>query len=1054
MPMILTRVSGSIRFVVLASLLPAVPAVAITIAGDGPDETVPSFNHEIRPILARCLACHGPDAEARVADLRLDRRAEAVADRRGGAAIVPGDSAASSLLARVASRDPETVMPPPGAGAPLDHQEIEILQRWIDAGAPYETHWAWVHPDASPPPPADDGAWVIRDLDRYVAAAHREAGMSPNPAADLATACRRVSLDLVGLPPSPERLARVREMARENGDTAAYEAFVDGLLADPAFGERWARVWLDVARYADTRGYEADRRRTMWPWRDWVIRAFNNDLPYDRFTIDQLAGDLRPEADEDSVLATAFHRNTMTNDEGGTRDEEFRIAAVTDRVNTTLTAWMGLTAECAACHDHKYDPISTEEYYRLFAFFNTTEDADRADEEPLLDFLSLEDRVLREGLESERRLLERNRIRVALAAASDHSDDPGTAGLPPDRVPLLADVRPPAVIAGDSIVGDDFPWDDTIDPPPGWHRARRIDAAANTFRQHYVEEFAPAVRSTIEADDELEIWARIDPENPPAAIMIQVRATDGDWEHRAYWGDSDFPWGVEGTGSRRRLGPLPPGGEWTSLRFDPADVDLAPGVGIIGVACSLQGGVDGGGSHFGPVCIVRDVNSPPEWMLDSEAWIEAESEIDGRHLSPSLRDAILAGDERDERATSLLRDHWASTIPPVAVAASRASRSELQRVNTDAAAITRRAIQVPVLREQAMADRRSSQVLRKGDWRSPGRSVIPGVPAFLHSIAEVEEAGTDRLGLARWIADERNPLTARVHVNRVWERLFGRGLVETQEDFGTQGMPPRHQALLDHLARRFVELGWSHKALCREIATSATYRQSSAASREVRALDPGNELLARGPRFRLEAEALRDSALAVSARLTSQLYGPPVFPPQPDGVWQVVYSGDQWATATDGDRYRRGLYTFWRRTAPHPAMLTFDAGSRETCSVRRIRTNTPLQALVLLNDETFVEAAGGLAVIATRAGDGEADHILREAFRRALSRMPEEAELDVLRELHRREEARFRERPEAVELLLAAARIEATGGRDPARLAAMVVVCNVILNLDEFITRG
>ena len=1039
---------------VLASLFPAGSGVAFAFTGDGPDETVPSFNHEIRPILARCLACHGPDAGSRVADLRFDRRADAVADRRGGAAIVPGDPAASGLLARVASLDPETIMPPPGAGTPLDHEEIEVLRRWIDAGAPYETHWAWIHPDASPPPPADGGAWAIRDLDRYVAAAHQDAGISANPAADLATACRRMSLDLIGLPPSPERLARVRAMARENGDTAAYEVFVDELLADPAFGERWARVWLDVARYADTRGYEADRRRTMWPWRDWVIRAFNTDLPYDRFTIDQLAGDLRPEADDDSVLATAFHRNTMTNDEGGTRDEEFRIAAVTDRVNTTLTAWMGLTAECAACHDHKYDPISTEEYYRLFAFFNTTEDADRGDETPLLDFLSPEDRLRREGLESERRVLERNRIRVALAADSTIWESPDATGLPLDRVPLLSDVRPPAVIAGDSIVAEDFPWDDIIEPPPGWHRARRIDAAANTFRQHYVEEFAPVVRSAIQVDDRVEVWARIDPENPPAAIMIQVRATDGDWEHRAYWGESDFPWGVEGTGSRRRLGPLPPSGEWTSLVFDPVDVDLAPGVEIIGVACSLQGGADGGGAHFGPVSIVRSGDSPPGWMLDSRAWIEAESEIGGRHLPPTLREAILAGDERDDRAFALLRDHWATTIRPVGVAASRASRSELQRVNAEATEIARRAIQVPVLREQAMTDRRASHVLEKGDWRSPGRPVISGVPAFLHSIGKGEEIGADRLDLARWIADEQNPLTARVHVNRVWERLFGRGLVETQEDFGTQGVPPRHQALLDHLARRFVELGWSHKALCREIATSATYRQSSAASPDVRALDPGNELLGRGPRFRLEAEALRDSALAVSERLTSQLYGPPVFPPQPDGVWQVVYSGDQWATATDGDRYRRGLYTFWRRTAPHPAMLTFDAGSRETCSVRRIRTNTPLQALVLLNDETFVEAAGGLALIATPAGDGETDRMLREAFQRALSRMPEAAELDVLRELHRREETRFRERPEAVELLLAAARIQATEGRDPARLAAMVVVCNVILNLDEFVTRG
>ncbi|MAD78977.1 MAG: hypothetical protein CMJ51_06360 [Planctomycetaceae bacterium] len=1053
-PSILTSVSGRAR-IAGAWLLLLVPGT-IAIAGfDDPGiDSVPSFNREIRPILARCLACHGPDAAARKADLRLDQRGEAIGDRRGGAAIVPGDPAASSLLTRVLSRDPESVMPPPGAGTPLDHEEIRILERWIAAGAPYETHWSWVHPEASPPPPSVEGSWAIRDLDRYVSAAHRDAGVSPNPPAELAIACRRVSLDLVGLPPSPERLREVIALAGRIGETAAYEAFVDELLLDPAFGERWARVWLDVARYADTRGYEADRRRTMWPWRDWVIRAFNTDLPYDRFTIEQLAGDLLPEVDEDAVLATAFHRNTMTNDEGGTRDEEFRIAAVTDRVNTTLTAWMGLTAECAACHDHKYDPISTEEYYRLFAFFNTTQDADRNDEQPLLAYLSHPDRIRREGLEAERRVLERNRIRVALAAGSRTRESTDATGIPPGRVPLLADVRPPAVIAGDGLVADDFPWDDTVEPPPGWHRARRIDAGPDTFRQHYIEDFAPSARPVIQSGDRLEVWVRIDPRNPPAAVMIQVRATDGDWEHRAYWGESDFPWGEEGTGSRRRLGGLPSGGEWASLVFDPRDVDLASGVGIIGLACSLQGGSDGGGAHFGPVSIVRADGSPPAWSRDADSWITAEAEVGGRHLSATLRAAVLAGDERDPDATTLLQSHWAATVRPSGIAASRPSRAELERVKVAAAAIEDLAIEVPVLREQAEEDRRRTHVLQKGDWRSPGRPVIPGVPAFLHSIAPGDEIGADRLDLARWIADERNPLTARVHVNRVWERLFGRGLVETQEDFGTQGVPPRHQGLLDHLARRFMDEGWSHKALCREIATSATYRQSSAASPEVRAEDPDNDLLARGPRFRLEAEALRDSALAVSQRLTTELYGPPVFPPQPDGVWQVVYSGDQWSTAVDEDRYRRGLYTFWRRTAPHPAMLTFDAGSRETCSVRRIRTNTPLQALVLLNDETFVEAAGGLALISTPAGDGSRDLVLRDAFRRALSREPEDAELDVLRELHRREETRFRERPDAVARLLEAARIDATDGRDPAGLAAMVVVCNVILNLDEFVTRG
>lgn len=1009
----------------------------------------PSFNREIRPILSRCLACHGPDEAARIAGLRLDRRGDAVAPRRHGRAVDPGDPAASLLLHRVATEDPDLIMPPPGKGRPLDSAEIATLRRWIEAGAPYESHWAWVHPDESAPPPNAGADWAIRDLDRYVAAFHEEVALQPTPPASLATLVRRASLDLIGLPPTPERIAEVARRAAEIGEQAAYETHVDELLDDPAFGERWARVWLDVARYADTKGYEADRRRTMWPWRDWVIRAFNRDLPYDRFTLAQIAGDLLPDGDSEDLLATGFHRNTMTNDEGGTRDEEFRIAAVADRVNTTMTAWLGLTAECAACHDHKYDPISTREYYELFAFFNTTADADRNDEEPLLRWLKAEDRVRRDRLGIEQAALRRHRDRVGSAAARDSS------AIPPDRLPLLPDATPPGVVGGDGLLHGDLPWDDEIEPPPGWHRARRLEAEAGAVRQHLVHQLAETARPEVRIDDRLEVWVRPDVGRPSPTIVLQILTERGGWEHRAYWGEDLYPGGESGSASRHPAGGLPAAGVWTALEVDGAALGLVPGDVVLGVACTLVGGDAGAMIHVGPVSIIRDGASPPSWMIDAASWIAAVESVSSS-APAHLHEALRATVDRSEEHQDLLERHWAANVRPAGLGATREARRELRERRLAAMTIDARSIPVPILREQSPEERRTTRVLTRGDWRQPDEVVDAGVPAFLPRLPAASGTGPrTRLDLAEWLVDEANPLTARVHVNRVWERFFGLGLMETQEDFGTQGPPPRHQDLLDHLARRFIELDWSHKRLCREIVTSATYRQASEATPAAWREDPRNERLARGPRFRLEAEAIRDAALAVSGRLSSTMYGPPVFPPQPEGVWQVVYSGDQWMPAEGDDRYRRGLYTFWRRTAPHPAMTTLDAGSRETCLVRRIRTNTPLQALVLLNEEGFVEAAGGLAVLATtEAAEVSADGIVREAFARALGRPPGVEELAVLRSLHREEAERFLARPEAARDLLAAARVVLPDGVEPHVLAATVVVCNVILNLDEFLVRG
>jgi mono/diheme cytochrome c family protein len=755
-----------------------------------PDVTPVDFNRDVRPILAEhCLRCHGPDAAARQASLRLDRFDDATAPRpSGGRAIAPGDPAASLLLARVSSSDERFRMPPADAGAALPPAHVEILRRWIAQGARYEEHWSFVPPRRPEPPAVARADWPRQDLDRFVLARLEREGLAPSPAADRATYIRRVSLDLIGLPPAPEEVAAfVRD-----ADPDAERRLVDRLLASPHFGERWAAVWLDLARYADTRGYEADRRRTMWPYRDWVIRAFAEDLPFDRFTVEQIAGDLLPGATVQQVVATAFHRNTMTNDEGGTDDEEFRSAAVVDRVNTTAQVWMGLTAGCAQCHAHKYDPISHEEYYRLYAFFNQTADADRPDETPLLEL-------------------------------------PGDA-----------------------------------------QRSR-------------LEELARQV----------------------------------------------------------------------------ADLTAAP--------------------------------PGPE------------------------RDAALAALGQEEAQVR-------GAIPAL-----------------------------PVMRALPPAERRESRVHLRGDFMNPGAPVQPGVPEAFHPLRG--SAGPTRLDLAHWLVDRANPLTARVHVNRVWEQFFGAGLVETTEDLGTRGEPPSHPELLDWLAVEFMERGWSHKAICRLIAESATYRQASSVTPDVLERDPYNRLLARGPRFRLGAEALRDQALAAAGLLDRAMYGPPVFPPQPEGLWQVVYSDDRWHTATGSDRHRRALYTFWRRTTPYPSMSTFDAPSREVCVSRRIRTNTPLQALAGMNDPVLVEAAQALARRIMVEADPDPAARAAWALRLCLCRDAAREEVAALAAFFDAARARLALDPEGAARLATDPLGPAPPGVDPVELAAWTAVCNLVMNLDEFLTR-
>ena len=754
--------------------------IAILSGCSGPKEQTVSFNRDIRPILnAKCLSCHGGVKQLGEYSLLFPEEAyDTTASGKYG--IVPGKPSESELFVRLLHDDPELRMP--YEQPPLSKREIRLFEKWIEEGARWETHWAFVPPDPSLKPPVyKDKSWPRHPIDHFIGRRLEENDLEPAPAAAPDILLRRLHLDLTGLPPTLEAI----NSFRNNGATAEdYEREVDKLLASPHFGEHWASMWLDLARYGDSQGYQKDPiRRTIWRYRDWVINAFNRDMPFDRFTIEQLAGDQIEDRTNDQLLATAFHRNTNTNDEGGTDNEEFRVVAVLDRLNTTYEVWQGMTMSCVQCHSHPYDPILHEEYYRSMAFFNNTQDADLPSEEP--------------------------------------------------KVALLS---------------------------PG--QRYRIDTLTRFLEQH---------------------------------------------------------------------------------------------------------------------------------------------RQDNDTLSESFREAVaqMAG------------------IQPAPV---------------------------PVMLDFPPDTTRPSHVFIRGNWLSPGERVAPGVPSSLNPGGS--DPSPNRLGLAKWLVSNENPLTARVVVNRFWAGIFGRGLVETVEDFGTQGAPPTHPELLDWLAARFVHRhDWSVKALLKDMVMSAAYQQAATVSAEKLEIDPYNQLLSRGPRFRLSAEQIRDQSLAVSGLLSKKMYGPSVMPPQPEGVWNTIRHVARWKTSPGEDRYRRAVYTFLRKTSPYPSFLTFDSPSREICVSRRIRTNTPLQAMVTLNDPVYVEAAKALATKMLRFSGKSPEEQIARGYEMAVMRPPAPEKLEELLNFHEIASRAYEQSPEAAQELLAA---NQASERNP-DFAAMTNVASIILNLDEFL---
>ena len=955
-------------------------------ANDLTNDSGDVFSRVVRPILTeKCLACHGPDDAARESDLRLDQRKSAL----DSGAIVVGKPDVSEMLLRIQSDDPELVMPPPETGNVITDSELAALKTWIQGGADYVEHWAFVPSGSAVLPPPND--WSQHPIDRFVFQRLERAGLVPNEAALPWELLRRVSLDLTGLPPTDS----MRLKFLDNPTDEAYEQLVDELLAEKTFGEHWARMWLDLARYADTKGYEKDRERTIWRYRDWVIDAFNGDMPYDQFTIEQLAGDLLPDATIDQRLATAFHRNTMENDEGGTDDEEFRVAAVKDRVDTTMQVWMGLTAGCAKCHSHKYDPISQTEYYQLYAFFNQTTDADRA--QPVIPTPTAAQQTELDRLQAELTALQSDYQKV------DEKSDQGfeqwqqqftdRALWPPMKLRSLqseAGVTLREVGGGQYDVVGELPekdvWVITMEIPDGVPiNAIRLDTLPKAVGGSWPDKNV-ALREIkaelVDADGEV---------SPLKLVRPRADFSQRGWGvERAIDGKSDAGWAFSPHAAKPHC-----------AVFD-LEEPIAAGKGL-GLRLTFD-------QQYGQGLV-----------------------LDQFKLSCS--DYPIAWLKPDVNPSGNLREIYRREIDP----RTKAINEKLEVKRQEIRVVRQTIPTTPVMEELGVDRQRETNIHQRGNFLDHGELVTAAVP---QQFGEMPVGSPmNRLGLAHWLLSESNPLTARVSVNRFWARLFGRGLVETEEDFGTQGAMPTHPQLLDWLAAEFRRGGWSVKQLLKTIVMSKTYRQSSRFSEQKLTADPRNDLLSRGSRFRLSAEMVRDQSLAVSGLLTERVGGASVMPPQPDGIWKSTYSGEKWKNATGEDRYRRAIYTYKKRTSPYPAMMTFDSGSGEVCQIRRIRTNTPLQALVTLNDVAFFEAAGGLA----RRMESTSEELrsrIENGFRMTLVRDGSEQEIDRLIDLYKTLEF-DREQEKKI--------LESAGlQKGDARL---VTLANVLLNLDETLTK-
>ncbi|QOV91094.1 DUF1553 domain-containing protein [Humisphaera borealis] len=1164
----------SARFLALLIL-----ATASTAAGA--DQPV-DFVRDIKPIFeVRCYDCHG--AAKQKGGIRLDAPVSLKGGDSGSPLFTPGDPAKSHLLKLVRSDDPDEVMPPKGDR--LSAPQIDLLTRWIQQGGnwpqtvvtakPKLKHWSFNAPVRPPVPQAAIGP-ARNPIDQFILARLEKEGLKPSPEADKHALIRRVTFALIGLPPTPAEVDAF--IADKSPD--AYEKVVDRLLAAPQFGERWARTWLDLARYADSKGYGSDPLRfTIHPYRDWVISAFNQNKPYDTFTVEQLAGDLLPNPTIDQLVATAFHRNTMTNTEGGTDDEEFRVAAIKDRTDVTFQVWMGLTMGCAQCHTHKFDPITNREYYSAMAFFNQSEDADRADDSPTIPVPSADDLDRQKSLEDQIAKLEaglKDSAEVAAAQAkwekaqsdpesgwttlkiaSAKSAGGATLTSQPDGSILASGTLPKTdtytVVAegmtkGITAFRIEALTDDSL-PSKGPGRAGNGSFILNELK---------IAASPVAEDAAVKItgrYVRIELSKKPHLALAEVQVlsgteniarkgkakqsttgyggkaelaidgnTDGDFyggKSVSHTGEGDNnPWWEVDLGSEqpidrvviwnrtdgnvvRRLADFKLSvlnadrvmtwGETISKAPSPS-ASYGPGkqqdVALANASATYEQPTESGWTAAKAIDGNPAANSG--WAIGGQtgrrqvAVFEAPSVphfAGGTRLTFSLVQNFDTGALGRFRLSATTQPRPVRVLPNdvsavLAIAPAKRSPEQSQRLRDHYLAINAGTLKehakiadlrkqlaalkpsrVAIMRDLPADKQRQSTILIKGNFLQKGEPVSPGVLGAFHSLPA--NAPANRLGLAKWIVSRDNPLTARVQVNRIWASFFGTGLVETQEDFGEMGTPPSHPELLDWLAVEFMEptvggsgTPWDMKRLMRLIVTSQTYRQSAKVDPELLEKDPGNRLLARMPRQRLEAEMVRDQALAVSGLLSTKMFGPSVYPPQPEGMWQAAFNGERtYPTSKGEDRYRRGVYVFWRRTVPYPSMQTFDAPSREVCTIRRIHTSTPLQAFVTMNDPVYVECSQALGRRLIKDGGETPEARIRFGLELILQRPASAEQIKPLAKLYQSELSHFLQDADDAKKLSSDPIGPLPAGMTPAEAAAWTVIANVMLNLDGAMTR-
>jgi mono/diheme cytochrome c family protein len=1011
-------------------------------AADGID-----FQRDIRPILAdNCLKCHGPDAEARKGGLRLDTREHALKGGRSGQpAVVPGKPDDGELVRRINSDDPTELMPPPKSGKKLTPRQVELLRRWVATGADYRQHWAFVPPARPPVPAVKNTAWVRNPIDAFVLARLEKEGLRPAPEASRETLLRRLSLDLTGLPPTPEEIDAF--LADKGPD--AYEKQVERLLASPHYGERWGRLWLDAARYADSDGFEKDKPRQVWMYRDWVVNAFNRDLPYDRFLTEQLAGDLLPNPTQDQLVATGFLRNSMINEEGGIDPEQFRMEALFDRMDALGKSTLGLTIQCAQCHDHKYDPITQEDYYRLFAYLNDTNEASLAVYTP--EETKKRADVLRGIRDIDSELKRRTpdwRERMAAWEKQVRGDQPEWTVVKATN----ADDNSQRYLYHDD--GSLTAWGYA---PTKWtsHFTGTTDVKHITgFRLELLTD--PNLPLNGPGRSPLGLFALsefvvevADPKTPDKKTRVKLVSATADFGNEERPLEPMFD---DRTGKKRVTGPV-------SFAIDGKDdtawgIDAGPGRRNVDrkavfVPEKPLEVPEGAVLTFSLKQMHGGWNSDDNQNNNLGRFRFSVTSADGPAADPlpkAVRDILLLPpDRRTPAHADVVFSYWRTTVAEWKEENARVEELWKQHP-VGAAQLTLSARQTP----------RTTFMLKRGDFLKPDYPVRPGVPAALHPLPP--GSAPNRLGLAKWLTARESPTTARACVNRVWQAYFGTGLVATSEDLGLQGEPPSHPELLDWLAVEFMDNGWSLKHLHRLIVTSAAYRQSSKVTPDLLAKDPSNRLLARGPRFRVEGEAVRDIALAASGLLNPKLGGPPVHPPAPDFLFKppASYGPKVWDEDKGEGRYRRALYTFRFRSVPYPVLTNFDTPNGDAACVRRARSNTPLQALTTLNEGLFLECARGLALkTLAEGGDTDRDRAVY-AFRRCTGRKPNDKELDVLLGFLSRQTEKF-SGPDARPWDLAAndpaKPPKLPKDVTPAQAAAWTALSRLLLNLDETITK-